>query len=736
MQNTYADVIISINVATLDKIFQYKIPAELMQKAKVGKRVSVPFGYGNRSETGYIIGIGQHLLWEEDKVKSIKEVLDEEEAISEEFILLAKWMKDRYLATLSSCLQTIIPKQLINAERYLEITDYATIEKVLETVKKRGYKRQYELLYYLYCNGITNVKNLRGITPASVISSLLKKGIIRYSEPLREEGDDEEFLLEEPLTLGSEQQKVYNKIVSSIWKDKFSQYLLQGVTGSGKTEVYMQLIEEAIRRGKEAIVLVPEISLTPQMVHKFKSRFGNLVGVTHSRLNQTERLGVWKKARDGHIKVVLGPRSAIFAPFNHLGIIIIDEEHELSYKSETHPKYNAIEVARKRCEMQKGVLLLGSATPSVNTFYEAAIGKMNYLAMQNRVAGAMPKVKLVDMRIELENGNKNIFSRSLHDAIGNRLEKGQQIILFLNRRGHSTFVSCRSCGFVLKCPNCDLPYTYHRSDHKMQCHHCGAKVQIHEKCPSCQSKYIKYFGVGTQKIEFLIEKAFPTARILRMDLDTTTKKNAHERYYHEFKEGKADILIGTQMIAKGLDFPNVTLVGVIAADMSLYSSDFRAAERTFQLLTQVAGRAGRNKYPGEVIIQTYSPENYAVQAALYQDYDLFYQQEILFRENMDYPPFTNILTFLIQHQVEKHVIESIHTLYNILQYYGAPKGFEIIGPAPANLSKLKNNYRWHIIVKHKDYERLKNYAEYCMKVFYKYNKSVTLLYDLNPLIIQ
>lgn len=737
---TYADVIISINHSELDKIFQYKIPDTLLGKARIGIRVEVPFGADNKILTGYIIGLGSILLWDEKKTKSIKRVLDEEEVISKEHIALAKWMQDHYGSTLSLCLQTILPKQILNKEIFYGLKQSVEAKELCQKIYDRGTaSNQIKVLKFLEQHGVVSEKVLRNYTKvqAKVVSTLLERGIIEKREPeIPELKKIRNVEKEEPLTLSPQQQSVLNSMVKTSRQEGAKKpVLLHGITGSGKTEVYMQLIKQVIDDGKEAIVLVPEISLTPQMVEKFYKRFGDLVEVTHSRRNATERFGVWKKALKSETKIVLGPRSAIFTPFQNLGVVIIDEEHEQTYKSEQPPKYHTVELAGKLCELTSSLLVLGSATPAIESFHKALKEDYTLLSMTKRVAAKLPEVKVVDMRDELTNGNKGMLSLELREAIQDRLERKEQIILFLNRRGHSTFVSCRQCGFVMKCERCDLPYTYHHGKKELQCHHCGKQEKMPTKCPSCDSKYIKYFGVGTQKVEQHIKEMFPEARVLRMDMDTTSRKGAHKKLYLQFKNREADILIGTQMIAKGLDFPHVTLVGVLAADLSIFSSDFRAGERTFQLLTQVAGRAGRSTLPGEVLIQTYSPEHYSVQASTTQNYLQFYQQEILFRETMDYPPFIHLAHLLIQGNDEKVLIQSAHGFARMLEHYGKDKGFVIIGPAPATLSKLNNTYRWCIIVKHKEYDRLKKYIKYCVDKYRKFNKQVHIGFDLNPLYV-
>ena len=489
---------------------------------------------------------------------------------------------------------------------------------------------------------------------------------------------------------------------------------IKGITGSGKTEIYMQMIEKVLKKGQQAIVLVPEISLTPQIVERFLSRFGNQVSVTHSRLNYGERYDQWKKARDNDISIIIGPRSALFMPFENLGMIIIDEEHESSYRSDITPKYDAKEVAEQISRITGCMLLLGSATPDLVTYHKAVTGKYTLLELKERTKGShLPHVTITDMRKELEEGNRSVFGAELLEAIRENLKNKRQTMLFLNRRGYATFVSCRKCGHVMKCDACDITYTYHAAEEELVCHYCGKRVANPTICPECGSKYIKYFGAGTQKIEQETKRLFPQATILRMDSDTTMTKNSHQKILEQFRQGNADILIGTQMIAKGHDFANVTLVGVLAADLSLHMSSYRASEISFQLITQAAGRAGRDELPGQVFIQTYDPEHYSIVLAAKQDYEAFYKQEIQMRKMMAYPPFSHIFTVLLSAKQEKEVIESARYLADIMVYYNRKGKLQILGPTPAVLSKFRQEYRWRILIKCQDEEVLKQFVIFC-----------------------
>lgn len=525
------------------------------------------------------------------------------------------------------------------------------------------------------------------------------------------------------------------KAVNSILSKKTGKYLLHGVTGSGKTEVYLHIVDKMLAEGKDSIVLVPEISLTPQMVERFKGRFGNNISVFHSKMSDGERFDEWMRIKKGKTKIVIGARSALFLPLENLGIIIIDEEHENSYKSESNPKYDAREVAEFLAERKGCKLLLGTATPSLDTYYRAKLGEFELIEIKNRVDNAkLPTMTLVDMREELANNNRSIFSSKLHKAINETLNRGEQVILFLNRRGFSNFVSCRKCGFVYKCKQCDITLTYHREDNLMHCHYCGYKEPTESKCPKCSSKYIKYFGIGTEKVEEEVKKYFPKAKTLRMDMDTTRKKNSYIDIYESFKKGEAQILIGTQMIAKGLDFPNVTLVGVLAADLTLNLPDFKAAERTFQLLTQVSGRAGRSSKSGEVIIQTYTPDHYSIQFSLTNDYNGFYNEEIKIRESMNYPPFKEIININLSCEKEELLIRTIKSLgIRMQEFIKEHEEISMLGPCPCAISKIKDMYRWQIILKGEfsfdTAEKIKNIAYDELKDVYA---EVKLNLDVNP----
>lgn len=599
-------------------------------------------------------------------------------------------------------------------------------EKYKSLCKNKRCEKQKEIVNFLIDYDYIKVSELKNHFDDCdySIKALEKKEIVTvfYEVEKRDVFDSENFNKTYSPNYTDEQLKAIDILENMRKSHDKKPVLLFGVTGSGKTEVYMSIIESVINEGKQAIVLVPEISLTPQIVGRFISRFGDKVSFTHSRMNQGERFDQWKKAREGEICIMIGPRSALFTPFSNIGVIIIDEEHESSYKSDTSPKYDTVETAKKLSEITDSLLVLGSATPDICTYYKCMTGEYDMAELKHRANDSnLPQTFIKDMRLELEMGNRSIFSRDLYQEIKLNLEKGEQTMLFINRRGFSTFVSCRKCGHVMMCDNCNVSYTYHSKSQSLMCHYCGKTIKNPTVCPECGSRYIKYFGTGTQKVEDEVKKYFPNARVLRMDMDTTTKKNSHEKILSSFGNGEADILIGTQMIAKGHDFPNVTLVGIIAADISLNSGSYKAAENTFQLLTQVSGRAGRSEKEGRVYIQTYNPDNYVIRLSAKQDYKGFYDEEIAVRRILDYPPFGCFFNIMISGEKEREVIESSQRIKDVMSYFNKNNDFIILGPVPAFISKIKNEYRFTITVKYSDEYRLKKFVLYCIDKFKERN---------------
>lgn len=692
----YAGIIVNNDSVQVDRIFTYKIPEILLGKLKIGHRVKVPFGKGNINIDGFVIELYENC---ENicRVKSIKHICDEFTVIREKDIQLIKKMREKYICTYLECIKMFLPTGIIKGVKN-KIKDTIVIDNELEG---KFLKEPYNLIYDIVekNNGIyskSEISKKFGVSLSS-INTMIKHNFLKSDRTVVNRYNLREYSKYEKKVLNEEQQNAVDNILNSDKK----MFLIHGVTGSGKTEIYMSLVDYMIKRNKECIMLVPEISLTPQMVERFKGRFGRDIAVFHSRLSDGERYDEWLRVKNKDVKLAIGARSAIFLPFDNLGTIIIDEEHEASYKSDSNPKYNAREIGELKCEIEDCKMVLGSATPSIETYYRCMKDEIQLFTLNKRADNAlMPKIHIVDMREELIKNNKSIFSEELHKGISNSLNNKEQIILFLNRRGFSTFVSCRKCGYVFKCDSCDISLTYHSNGNYLSCHYCGKKYQISKTCPQCGSRYVKHFGVGTEKIQEEIRRVFPTARVMRMDFDTTRKKNSHEFIYNAFKNGEADILIGTQMVTKGLDFKNVTLVGVIAADMSLNLPDFRSSERTFQLMTQVAGRAGRGKKKGNVIIQTYNPEHYSIEYAALNDFQDFYKEEIGIRYNMNYPPFSKILCINMSSKNENLLIKSIQNIGIILKnILKNSDKIEMLGPCPCILSKIKEHYRWQIIIK-------------------------------------
>ncbi|MED3660348.1 primosomal protein N' [Ureibacillus terrenus] len=653
-------------------------------------------------------------------------------------IPLKKALKEKWVS-----IETVVKqKGTIKEIRKVKISeDKDFLQKVYENLSNRA-KKQKQLLLWMqqHAGEIIEPEVIYRKTDSSpqVLQAVIGHGAAEfvmeevYRNPFKKDVGKTDFF-----TLTEEQEKALQPIVDAMDNHSPETFLLHGVTGSGKTEVYLQAIQHCIQQGKEAIVLVPEISLTPQMTNRFRSRFGELVAVMHSGLSIGEKFDEWRKVHHRKVKVVVGARSAVFAPFENVGLIIIDEEHETSYKQEDSPRYHARDVAIWRSKYHRCPVILGSATPSLESYARARKNVYKLLTLKERaLKQSLPSVEIVDMRKELKKGNRTMFSEKLAEAIRGRLEKNEQIVLFLNRRGYSSFVLCRDCGTVMQCENCDISLTYHRYNEKLKCHYCGYEQPVPAICPLCGSDHIRYFGTGTQKVEEELTKLFPGARVLRMDVDTTKRKGAHERILEDFGAGKADILLGTQMIAKGLDFPNITLVGVLSADTSLHLPDFRAAERTFQLLTQVSGRAGRAEKPGEVIIQTYSPEHYAIQFAKAQQYEPFYEREMLMRHEADYPPYYYIALVQVSHE---DLLVSAEYAKKCTDYLRSRLSFNasIIGPTTAGIVRLQNRYRYQCLIKYKIEPNLIPTFLQLMKIYRTdwMKKGITLTIDLNPTMI-
>ncbi|WP_394217199.1 primosomal protein N' [Halobacillus trueperi] len=589
------------------------------------------------------------------------------------------------------------------------------LEEKLEDLSPQAKKQRTIVEYFLEYPDAIEKKQLLDVlstTPAS-LKPLIEQGIIREfkQEVFRDPYGDRDFERTQPFPLTSEQETAIQPILKTIEENAHDVFLLHGVTGSGKTEVYLQSIQEVIDKGQEAIMLVPEIALTPQMVERFKGRFGSKVAVLHSALSAGEKYDEWRKIQRQEVQVVVGARSAIFAPFTNIGLIIIDEEHETSYKQEDRTRYHARDVAIERGKTHQCPVVLGSATPALESYARAVKGNYQLLTMKKRMnESVMPAVDLVDMREELHSGNRSMFSIMLKEKIEERLARGEQVVLFLNRRGYSTFVMCRDCGHVSECPHCDIALTYHKRQNRLKCHYCSHEEPMPTECPECESKTIRYFGTGTQKVEEALQELIPEARVIRMDVDTTRRKGAHERLLKKFGDGQADILLGTQMIAKGLDFGNVTLVGVLAADALLNLPDFRASEKTFQLITQVSGRAGRHEKPGEVVVQTYTPEHYSIELASQYDYEQFFNEEMKLRKAFRYPPYFFLTLFTISHPNQLKVQEVTQKITMFMQQKLSDQSY-VLGPTPSALTRINNRYRYQCMIKYKKEPEQRKFVE-------------------------
>lgn len=717
---TYANVIIDISHEKVDRPFQYRIPDSLKEKLDVGMCVQIPFGTGNRKRKGYVIEITDKAEFPEEKIKEVDGIVTENLSAQADAIRLAAWMRKTYGSTMIAALKTVLPvKQAVKAVEKKVIVRKLSKEETTallgesirkhQTAKERVLRElaEEERLPYELVTGRLHVS-------ASTLKSLVTQGAITIeSESCYRNPVSMQTEMEKGPELSEEQRYITGQIIRDYDENIRKTYLIHGITGSGKTLVYLALIEEMIKRGKQCIVLIPEIALTYQTLMRFYKRFGNRVSVMNSSLSKGERYDQCERAKNGEIDVIIGPRSALFVPFPNLGMIVIDEEHEGSYISENAPRYHARETAEYLAGLKGASLVLGSATPSLEAYYKAKKGEYQLFTMKKRKnGGELAEVKIVDLRQELRNGNRSIFSEELQEGIRNRLANKQQVMLFLNRRGYAGFVSCRACGYVMKCPHCDVSLAQHMGG-KMVCHYCGYETVQPKRCPSCSSNYILGFKAGTQQIESQLYRLFPGIRVLRMDADTTRQKGSFEKILASFAEGEADVLLGTQMIVKGHDFPNVTLVGVLAADLSLNDSDYRSGEKTFQLLTQAEGRAGRGVLPGEAVIQTYRPDHYSIRQAARQDYESFYEEEIMYRELLSYPPVGHMLTILVTSREERRCKGLAVRLAKEAQSY-----VQVVGPTPAPVSRVKDYYRYMIYLKslkeeeiHRAKERLESLLE-------------------------
>ena len=737
----YARVIVDITYEKLDRVFEYRIPADLEGCLQVGVEVVVPFGKGNRETNGYVIGIEESCQYEPEKVKDILRLAEKRMAIEGKLVALAAWMKEHYGGTMIQSLKTVLPIKKEEAKKVkrfvrLLLTEGEGQAKLEEYLGKNQKARARVLAALLDRNVLEYEFVIHKLSVTrEVLRALENQSVICIeSEQVFRNPVRETTQVWKPVEYTDEQQNAIDCFKANYLKGENKTYLLHGVTGSGKTEVYMEMIARVVRDGKQVIVLIPEIALTYQTVMRFYKRFGDRISILNSRMSNGERYDQMMRAKEGAIDVMIGPRSALFTPFPNLGLIVIDEEHESTYKSEQIPRYHARETAIARANLEGASVVLGSATPSLEAFYRAGKGEYELLTLKERSQKqALPDVYTIDMREELKAGNRSIISRTLYELMEDRLEKKQQIMLFLNRRGYAGFIACRSCGYVAKCPHCDVSLSSHRGG-KLVCHYCGYEEKEPMACPRCGSKHIGGFKAGTQQIEELIRREFPNARVLRMDMDTTKEKDGHEKILEVFANEEADILIGTQMIVKGHDFPNVTLVGILAADMSLYADDYRSGERTFQLLTQAAGRAGRGKEKGEVVIQTYSPEHYAIVTAANQDYHAFYEEEIAYRSMMGYPPVEHLMAVLVAGEDEVLLETACAYLKQYAEHVNR-KQVMIIGPTSPHVGKVNDVYRKLIYFKHADYAvltEMKNQLERYIEVNAGFKK-LRIQFDFNPM---
>ncbi len=744
----FANIIIDISHEKVDRLFQYRIPDRLLGQVEIGCSVDVPFGKGNTRRKGYVIELTDESNYDETKIKEIialSEGIDTAEDIS---IKLAAWMKRYYGSTTIAALKTVVPtykqqKRQVHKFVSLRLDERQARDAYNESVRKKQKARerilkelldnQEERIPYELITGKLGVS-------AATLKSMADAGIIRI---------DEEEYYRNPIAattdrytdkvLSPEQQHIVDSIGADYDQGKRDTYLIHGITGSGKTEVYIALIDDMIKRGKQAIVLIPEIALTYQTLMRFYRHFGDRVSVMNSSLSPGEKYDQMERARSGDIDIIIGPRSALFTPFPNTGIIIIDEEHESTYKSENSPKYHARETAIELSKLlpDGAAVVLGSATPSLESYYRAKSGEYHLFELNRRLTGGtLPTVEMADLRDELRSGNRSIFSRRLQELMEEKLLKGEQAMLFINRRGLAGFISCRSCGHVFKCPHCDVSLSEHRGG-RLVCHYCGHEEIRPKVCPECGSKYVSSFRAGTEQIEDEVKKFWPQARVLRMDADTTRTKGSYDRILSAFSNKEADVLVGTQMIVKGHDFPDVTLVGILAADMSLYASDFRASERTFQLLTQAAGRAGRGEKEGNVVIQSYQPEHYAIVTASRQDYMAFYEEEIAYRDLLRYPPISHMMCVQIQSKSEEEGMEYSGRFRAIMEQQKV-QGAVFIGPALAPIARINDIYRMAIYVKLDDYDKLvllKDTLEHYVKELEDMGKirNITVQFDFDPM---
>lgn len=738
----FVNIIIDITHEKLDKIFEYRVPSRLEGELSVGMEVLVPFGKGSRTVRGYVTGFSDSCDYDPSKIKEVLDISPNGVPIEGRLVALAAWIKEHYGGTMIQALKTVLP---------IKKKEQAKVKRQVRLLLDRKEAEQ-KLKLYLHKNQRARARLLAALLEEPVQDYDLLAQKLHITRPVIQALEEQKVAAleshqvyrgpiygeqtpEKAIRLTEEQQAA----VDGFWEDyqqgRHGTFLLHGITGSGKTEVYIEMIRRVIGSGRQAIVLIPEIALTFQTLMRFQKCFGSEVAVMHSRLSAGERYDQMMQAKEGKVRVMVGPRSALFTPFPDLGLIVIDEEHEPAYKSEQTPRYHARETAIARAQMEGASVVLGSATPSLEAMYRAKKGEYRLFELKNRLKNQqMARVYVADLREELKKGNRSALSILLQEKMEDRLARKEQMMLFLNRRGYAGFISCRSCGYVARCPHCDVALSYHKGG-RLVCHYCGHEEKRPALCPECGSVHVGEFRAGTQQIEDIVKKQFPQARVLRMDMDTTRQKDGHEKILSAFADGEADVLVGTQMIVKGHDFPNVTLVGVLAADLSLYADDYRAGERTFQLLTQAAGRAGRGSRPGEVVFQTYSPGHYAILSAAAQDYAAFYEEEIAYRTLMGYPPVENLLAVLVSCENEAHLEAGCRYLKEYILRLRRNVDIDVIGPASPGIGKINDIYRKVLYLKTERYDtliKIKNYLERYMEMNPGF-ASMRVQFDFNPI---
>ena len=744
MKTLYADVIIDISHENVDRTFSYRVPAALEDKISTGTEVRIPFGNGDRLRKGYVVSLSENSSFDGKTIKEIYSIEENRENIEARQMKLAFWMHEHYGGTIFRSLRTVLPvKNKVRPKLKRQITRIIDIKDAQELLKQ--YEKKHALAKAKIINELIEKENcnLDDLMKRLKVSMPSVQGIVKDRAAVIEETGinritlPKDFVSGKEIRLNAEQRQTADEIWNCYKKGILNPSLIYGITGSGKTEVYIELISKVLEEGKQAIVLIPEISLTYQTVSRFVNRFGNRVSMLNSKMSDGERFDQFERAKSGEIRVMIGPRSALFTPFQNLGLIVIDEEHESTYKNENQPRYHARDVAEKLCEMSKAMLVLGSATPSLESYSAAESGRYRLYRLLKRGNDAKrPEVLIVDMRKELESGNRSIFSGMLQKELQETLSKKEQAMLFINRRGYSGFISCRSCGKPIRCPHCDVSLTLHL-DNSLRCHYCGYHLKMINNCPACGSKYIGAFKAGTQQIARQLEKALPGARVLRMDYDTTRNKGDYEKILKAFARQEADIMVGTQMIVKGHDFPKVTLMGILAADSSLFVSDFRAAERSFQLLTQAAGRVGRAEKKGRVVIQTYQPEHYAVEYAAAQDFESFYREEMQYRRLLGYPPVSHVLVIMTASKDQNDV--KVLAEYIKEKTLGmADDATVILGPSAAGIEKLKDYYRQMIYIRNGSKKALEELRDHIDRIVKQSDQAANCLvqYDIDPVQMQ